>query len=49
MPTLHYWPLRGRGEMVRLAYAYAGVELEEEPIDFAAMKNDLLQYPFGQQ
>jgi hypothetical protein len=48
MPTLHYFPVRGRGEMLRLAYLYKGIELEEVAVDFNAMKSDLALYPFGQ-
>lgn len=48
MPTLHYFPVRGRGEMLRLAYAYKGIALEEVSVDFNAMKTDLALYPFGQ-
>jgi hypothetical protein len=34
--------------MIRLAYAYKGIALEEVPVEFSAMKSDLALYPFGQ-
>jgi hypothetical protein len=39
---------RGRGEMIRIAYAYKGIELDEVAVDFAAMKGCGPEYPFGQ-
>lgn len=47
-PTLHYFPLRGRGEVIRLALSAAGVDFDEKLVDYAAMKSDLKSYPFGQ-
>ncbi|KAG1657223.1 hypothetical protein FOA52_011511 [Chlamydomonas sp. UWO 241] len=48
LPALHYFPLRGRGEVIRLLLHVAGVEHDEHPMDYAAMKADLAAYPFGQ-
>ena len=47
-PTLHYFELRGRGEVVRLAFALKGVDFNIVPVDFMAMKSDATAYPFGQ-
>lgn len=49
-PTLHYFNLRGRGEVIRLLFVYTGVEYEEKGIDYQAMKNESgsAKYPFGQ-
>jgi hypothetical protein len=48
MPVLEYFAVRGRGEVIRLALAYKGIELEEKAVDYQAMKTDLAAYPFGQ-
>merc|ERR1711879_528708 len=47
---LQYFPLRGRGEVIRLALAYKGIEYVEEPIDYQAMKSAAgsAEHPFGQ-
>lgn len=48
--TLHYFNLRGRGEVIRLLFAYAGVEYEEKGVDYQAMKkaSGSAEFPFGQ-
>jgi hypothetical protein len=48
MPVLQYFALRGRGEVIRLAMAYKGIELEEQAVDYKAMKTDAAAYPFAQ-
>ena len=49
-PTLKYFNLRGRGEVIRLLFAYKGVEYNEEGIDYQAMKSasGSEEFPFGQ-
>jgi glutathione S-transferase len=46
--TLHYFPLRGRGEVIRLALELRGVQYAEQAPDYAAMKQDQDAFPFGQ-
>lgn len=44
--TLYYFPIRGRGETVRLAFALKGLTLTEAaPGDF---KSNATDYPFAQ-
>jgi glutathione S-transferase P len=47
---LHYFPLRGRAEVLRLALAAASAEYKELPIDYQEMKSEAgsAKYPFGQ-
>lgn len=45
---LFYPPVRGRGEVIRLALHHAGVEYEELSVDRAQMKTNLDAFPFGQ-
>lgn len=45
---LFYPPVRGRGEVIRLALHHLGVEYEELAVDRAQMKTDLDAFPFGQ-
>ena len=45
---LFYPPVRGRGEVIRLALHQAGVDYEELSVDRAQMKTDLDAFPFGQ-
>lgn len=47
-PTIHYFPLRGRAEAMRLALKLAGVEFQEALVDRAEMKGNQSLYPFGQ-
>ena len=47
-PTLHYFNLRGRAEVMKLALEYSGVAYDVAPVDFAAMKSDREHYPFAQ-
>ena len=49
-PTLKYFKLRGRGEVIRLAFALKEQELVEEGIDYQQMKADsgTANCPFGQ-
>ena len=47
-PVIHYFPLRGRAEVMRLALKLVGVEYQEVMVDRAQMKSDLSTYPFGQ-
>lgn len=47
-PVIHYFPLRGRAEVMRLALKLVGVEYQEVMVDRAEMKSDLSIYPFGQ-
>ena len=37
-PTLHYFPILGRGEPIRMTFALCGVPYEEQPVDFGKMK-----------
>jgi len=48
---LTYFPLTGKGELIRVILAYAGVKFEDERIsfeEFAAMKQDTSKLPYGQ-
>lgn len=45
---LFYPPVRGRGEVIRLALHHTGVEYEELSVDRAQMKTNLDAFPFGQ-
>lgn len=47
---LIYFPIRGRGEPIRMTFAACGVEYVEEALDFEAMKKDAgtTVSPFGQ-
>ena len=47
-PTLTYFPLKGRGELIRLTLAAKAVDFDEVVPDMAAVKQDLAGYPFGQ-
>eukprot|EP00798_Chlamydomonas_sp_ICE-L_P015212 gene15212-21289_t len=47
-PKLCYWPLKGRGEVIRLSLAHKGVAYEEVVVDRDEMKNNRETYPFGQ-
>ena len=49
-PTLKYFKLRGRGEVIRLAFALKQEELTEEGIDYQKMKAaaGTVDCPFGQ-
>lgn len=47
-PTIHYFNLRGRAEVMRLAFSLKGVDFTMVPVDYAAMKSDSAAYPFGQ-
>lgn len=47
-PVVDYFPLRGRGEPIRLCLAVKGIEFENKITDYQAMKSDGTAYPFGQ-
>jgi glutathione S-transferase len=47
-PTLVYFNLRGRGDVIRLALSQAGVDWAEEGVDYAAMKQGGPDFPFAQ-
>lgn len=47
-PQLHYFPLRGRGDVIRIALSYAKVEWEEVAVNRDEMKANRDLYPFGQ-
>ena len=49
-PTLHYFPILGRGEPIRMTFALCGVPYEEQPVDFGKMKAEAgtAASPFGQ-
>lgn len=47
-PTLVYFNLRGRGDVIRLALAQTGVDWAEEGVDYAAMKQGGADFPFAQ-
>ena len=49
-PTLFYFPLRGRGETIRIALSYKGVEWNEVVPEYAALKAGAgsADFPFGQ-
>uniref|UniRef100_A0A7S0V6R1 glutathione transferase n=1 Tax=Polytomella parva TaxID=51329 RepID=A0A7S0V6R1_9CHLO len=47
-PTIFYFPLRGRAEVIKLVLSYAKVEFDVENIDYNVMKKDRTLYPFGQ-
>lgn len=47
-PSLTYFPIRGRGEPIRLVFAALKKELQEEPVDRGVLKGDRTHYPFGQ-
>ncbi|KAI3428024.1 hypothetical protein D9Q98_006410 [Chlorella vulgaris] len=45
---VYYFPMRGRGEPIRVALAAKGVEFEHVDVDYAEMKSDLTKYKFNQ-
>ncbi|KAL4858591.1 Glutathione S-transferase P [Chlorella vulgaris] len=45
---VYYFPMRGRGEPIRVALAAKGVEFEHAGVDYAEMKSDLTKYKFNQ-
>ncbi|GAB4813095.1 hypothetical protein N2152v2_000141 [Parachlorella kessleri] len=47
-PKLIYFPIQGKGEVIKLALAAAGVEFEHEDVNKEEMKADLDHYKFGQ-
>eukprot|EP00603_Paraphysomonas_imperforata_P005171 CAMPEP_0114430280 /NCGR_PEP_ID=MMETSP0103-20121206/9955_1 /TAXON_ID=37642 ORGANISM="Paraphysomonas imperforata, Strain PA2" /NCGR_SAMPLE_ID=MMETSP0103 /ASSEMBLY_ACC=CAM_ASM_000201 /LENGTH=227 /DNA_ID=CAMNT_0001599713 /DNA_START=34 /DNA_END=717 /DNA_ORIENTATION=- len=47
-PTLVYFNLRGRGDVIRLALSQTGVDWAEESIDYAVMKQGGPDFPFAQ-
>jgi glutathione S-transferase P len=47
-PVLNYFPLRGRGEVIRLILHYKNIEYDEVVTDYAAMKANKDDFPFGQ-
>lgn len=48
MVTLHYFPLRGRAEVVKLICSAKNIPYEVVDVDFQNMKTDRVAYPFGQ-
>lgn len=46
--VVYYFPIRGRGEAVRLALSVAGVPFSSEMADSEELKHDLSKYSFGQ-
>eukprot|EP00878_Enallax_costatus_P026863 GHUV01028867.1.p1 GENE.GHUV01028867.1~~GHUV01028867.1.p1 ORF type:complete len:179 (+),score=25.99 GHUV01028867.1:2-538(+) len=46
--TIYYFPIRGRGEVLKLLCAAKGIEFEVKDFDYQQMKSDRQQYPFGQ-
>jgi glutathione S-transferase len=47
-PTLHYFNVRARGELVRLIFAAAGVEYDDHRIEFAEWPELKAHAPLGQ-
>jgi len=47
-PTIQYFNIRGRAEVMRIALAYKNVDYDVVPVDYPAMKADTITYPFGQ-
>jgi len=49
-PVLHYFPIKGRGEPIRMTFAACGAAYTEAPVDFGAMKAEAgtASSPFGQ-
>jgi len=47
---LHYFPVRGRGETIRLIFAHTATQYEEVSIDFQQMKTEAgsAKSPYGQ-
>ena len=43
-----YFPIRGLAEMLRITLCFAGIEWQDEPIDYQSMKQDLDSFPFQQ-
>ncbi len=50
IPTLYYFPLRGRGETIRITLSYQGVEWKEVVPEYATLKAGAggAEFPFGQ-
>jgi hypothetical protein len=46
IPTIYYWPIRGRAEIFRLALRLAGQEYKE--VVPPSWKDDLNVFTFGQ-
>mmetsp|Transcript_8617 Transcript_8617/g.12858 ORF Transcript_8617/g.12858 Transcript_8617/m.12858 type:complete len:224 (-) Transcript_8617:128-799(-) len=47
-PILKYFSLRGRGDVIRIALSLTGEEWDEQPVDYALMKQAGPDYPYGQ-
>uniref|UniRef100_A0A7S0WFA7 glutathione transferase n=1 Tax=Chlamydomonas leiostraca TaxID=1034604 RepID=A0A7S0WFA7_9CHLO len=47
-PTIYYFNIRGRAEVMKLALEYAKVAYEIGLVDYQTMKADKEHYPFGQ-
>lgn len=47
-PTIIYFPIRGRGEPIKLALAAKGVDFDVAPVDYQEMKANIDLYPFAQ-
>lgn len=47
-PILTYFPIRGRGEPIRLTLSALGIEFEDLAVDYSTMKTDRQSFPFGQ-
>lgn len=45
---LHYFPVQGRAEPVRLCMAYLGLKWREPELTFGRLESDVDEFPFGQ-
>ena len=48
IPTLHYFNLRGRGDVIRMALCQSETEWREVGVDYTTMKQAGPNFPFGQ-
>ncbi|GLC45693.1 hypothetical protein PLESTB_001316100 [Pleodorina starrii] len=47
-PVIHYFPIRGRAEVLRLAIVAGGDDFDTVDVNYAEQKGDREKYPFGQ-
>ncbi|GFR46113.1 hypothetical protein Agub_g7601 [Astrephomene gubernaculifera] len=47
-PVIHYFPIRGRAEVLRLAIVAGGDDFDTVDVNYQEMKSDREKYPFGQ-
>lgn len=47
-PVIHYFPIRGRAEVLRLAIVAGGDDFDTVDVNYTEQKADREKYPFGQ-